>query len=236
MSLRILRVGIASAIFGGTLAVLAPAATATVARPHDFASDQRALESQLAIRASQLNRLNTDISSAKSLTAAHAAALNADVAAALANINALIAKVPTDTTNTELRADATEMVRKNRVFAVLTPQVFLTIESDSVASGVASLQGEESNLLAAVNGLVGQHGYKNAFNRYTQFVTLVNRASLDATDIATRVLAQTPANFPGDTGLFVHANRALLGANIELARANYDASIIGLAAGGYTGG
>ena len=235
MNFRILKVGIATAILGGAVAILAPGVTSASVRPHDFLSDQQALEAHLAVRVSQLNRLSTDITNAKSLTAAHVTTLSTNISTALTNINALVAKVPTDTTDIELRADAKEMVKQNRVFAVLTPQVFLTIEADNVAGEVISLQGEESNLLSAVNGLVGQHGYTNALNRYTQFVTLVNRASLDAANVATKVLAQTPANFPDDTGLFVHANRALLQANIVLAHANYDASIIGLASGGYVG-
>ena len=235
MKSRIFRVGVASAILGGAVAVLAPGFASASVRPHDFASDQHTLETQLAIRVSQLNRLSTDITNAKSLTSAHAATLNSDVGAALTNINALVSKVPTDTTTAELRADARQMVKQNRVFAVVTPQVFLTIEADSVAAEVTTLQGEESNLLSAVNGLVGQHGYSNALKRYTQFVTFVNRASLDATDVATKVLAQSPADFPGDTDLFVHANRALLEANILIAHANYDASLIGLASGGYVG-
>jgi len=236
MSTKFLKVGIASAIFGGAFAVLVPGITSASVRPHDFLSHQHTLETQLAMRASELNRLNTDITGAKSLSAAHAATLSTNVSSALTNVNALITKVPTDNTNSELRTDEIAMVKQNRVFAVLAPQVFLTIEADSVASEVTSLQGQEPSLLSAVNGLVGQHGYTNALNRYTNFVKLVNRASLDATDVAARVIAQVPADFPGDTGLFVHANRALLDANIVLAHANYDASIIGLASGGYIGG
>jgi len=236
MSTKLLQVGIASAIFGGAFAVLVPDITSASVRPHGFLSSQHTLETQLAIRASQLNRLGTDITGAKSLIAAHAATLSANVSSALTNINALVTKVPTDTTNVELRTDEISMVKQNRVFAVLTPQVFLTIEADNVAGEVTSLHGEEPSLLSTVNGLVGQHGYTNALNRYTDFVKLVNRASLDATDVAARVIAQTPAEFPDDTGLFVHTNRAFLDANIVLAHANYDASIIGLSSGGYIGG
>ncbi len=64
---------------------------------------------------------------------------------------------------------------------------------------------------------------------------LVNSASLNATNVATSVLAQTPADYPGDTHVFTRANKKLLNADIALAHANYDASVIGLASGGYTG-
>ena len=49
------------------------------------------------------------------------------------------------------------------------------------------------------------------------------------------MLAQTPQGFPGNTSVFVAENHQVLDANIALAYAAYDASIIGLAAGGYTG-
>lgn len=235
MNTKILKALAASAVLGGAITALAPGVTSASVRPHDFLASQHKLEGQLAIRVSELNRLNTDITGAKSLSGAHAAALTADATAALTNINALVVKVPTDTKYSQLRVDSNSMVKQNRVFAVLTPQVFLTIQADNIAATVATLQGSEQGLLSAVNGLVGQHGYTNAMNRYTDFVKLVNRANLDAANVATRVLAQTPADFPGDTKMFVNANKALLNANIELAHANYDASVIGLASGGYVG-
>lgn len=235
MNAKFLNVVIASAIFGAAFAVLVPGVTSASVRSHDFVSNQQTLETQLATLVSQLNRLNTDITGAKSPTTAHAAMLTANLTAALTNINALGTKVPTDTTAIQLRDDKVSMVKQNRVFVVLTPQVFLTIEADNVAVGVASLQGDEPSLLAGMNGLVGQHGYTNALNRYTDFVRLVNRASLDATDVATRVLARIPADFLGDRGLFVHPDRTHLEANIVFARANYDASVLGLASGSYVG-
>jgi len=236
MNAKFLRSGVASAIIGGAISILVPGVTSASEHPHNFLANQKKLETQLADRVSQLNRLTTDISRAKSLTTAHAATLAANVATALTNINALVAKVPTDTTDIQLRADEISMIKKNRVFVVLTPQVFLTIESDNVTAEVTLLQGEESGLLTAVNGLVGQHGYTNALNSYTDFVRLVNRANLEATDVASRVLAQTPADFPHDTGLFASANRALFQVEITLAHANYDAGIIDLASGGNIGG
>jgi hypothetical protein len=211
-------------------------ASATV-RPHNFSSDQQLLEQQLASRSSQLTRLTADVTAAAktTLTPAHATTLNANITSANTNIQALIVKVPTDTTEAQLKVDRASMLKQNRVFAVLTPQVFQTIEADAIANEVTTLQGEEAGLLSSVNSLVGQNGYNNAFNHYTAFVRLVNDASLDSSDVATTVLAQVPADYPGDTHVFVHANKELLNADIDLAHANYDASVIGLAAGGYTG-
>lgn len=235
---RFIRTGLASALLAGGAALVVPSiASASVQyrTSHDFTTNQKDLEAQLTIRVSQLARLSTDVTGAKTLTTVHAAALTTNINTATANINALVVRVPTDTTNAQVNADRAAMIRQNRVFAVLTPQVFLTIEADAIGAEVTSLQTEEPGLLSAVNGLVGEHGYTNAFNHYTLFLKQVNQASINSTNIATRVLAQVPQNFPRDTDVFVHANKELLASDIALAHANYDASVIGLASGGYTG-
>jgi hypothetical protein len=86
-----------------------------------------------------------------------------------------------------------------------------------------------------VNGLVGQHGYQNALNHYVAFVKSVNNAAGAVNSVLTTVLAQVPADYPGDTHVFTNANHQMLNAGVALAHANYDASVIGLASGGYTG-
>jgi hypothetical protein len=222
------------ALIGGSLLALPVAASAT-ATPHSFSNNQALLETQLANRATQLTHLGTDVTGATSLTAPHATTLKASIATATTNIDALVAKVPTDTTNAQLAVDRASMLKENRVFAVLTPQVFLTIEADSIAAQVVTFQANESSLQGSVNSLVGQHGYTNALNHYVAFVKAVNVANAAASNITTAVLAQTPADYPGDTHVFVHANRELLRADISLAHASYDESVIGLASGGYTG-
>lgn len=234
-SLRRFKAGTAALLFASAVIALAPGIASASSHAHDLAAIQHQLEVQLQNRVVQLNRLGTDISNAKSLTANHVTALTADVSTASTNINALVTKVPTDTTLAQLREDRASMLRQNRVFAVLTPQVFLTIQADAIAAEVLTYQGQEAGLLAAVNALNGEPAYNNAFNHYTQFVKFVNAASLGATNVATAVLAQTPADFPGDTSVFVHANRALLEADIALAHAGYDATVVGLASGGYSG-
>ena len=222
------------ALIGGSLLAIPGAASAAVA-PHSFSRNQAALETQLATRTTQLTRLGTDVTGATSLTAPHAVTLKASIATVSANIAALVAKVPTDTTNAQLAVDRASMLKENRVFAVLTPQVFLTIEADGIAAKVVTLQANESALQGSVNSLVGQHGYTNALNHYVAFVKAVNVANAAASNITTAVLAQTPADYPGDTHIFVHANRELLRADLSLAHASYDESVIGLASGGYTG-
>jgi hypothetical protein len=232
---RTVLAGIAgAALAGGSLLAIPGIASASV-RPNTFATAKVQLESQLTNRTAQLSRLGADVTAAKSLTPAHVTALDANIATATANISALVASVQAATTGAQLKADREAMVKQNRVYAVLTPQVFETIEADQISSQVVTFQASEPTLQSSVNLLVGQPGYTNAENHYVSFVKSVNLANENATNVATEVLLQTPADYPGDTHVFVRANRSLLAADIALAHATYDESVIGLASGGYTG-
>ena len=76
----------------------------------------------------------------------------------------------------ELRAAQKSMIQENRVFAVLTPQVFEVIEADTVFAEAASLQSSEAALLAEIDTLQGQPGYANALKHDTAYVAQVNLA------------------------------------------------------------
>jgi hypothetical protein len=234
-SKRTVLTGIAgAALAGGSLLAIPGIASASV-RPNTFATSKVELQTQLTNRTAQLGRLSADVTAAKSLTPAHVIAVNANIAAATVNISALVTSVSAATTGAELRTDRAAMVKQNRVYAVLTPQVFETIEADQISSQVVTFQMSEPTLQSSVNLLVGEAGYKTAENHYVSFVKNVNQANENATNVATEVLLQTPADYPGDTHVFVKANKSLLAADIALAHATYDESVIGLASGGYTG-
>ena len=227
---------IASAATSGTTGTSGTTTTAASSgHSHGFIQAQLKLEAELSARVTQLGRLSTDVSTSTTLTSAHMVLLSARVATGTGNINVLVAKVPTDTTMRQLNADRKSMLAQNRVYAVLTPQVFETIEADGIAVRAQGFVANESALQSAVNGMLGQNGYKNALNHYLAFVKAVNKAEADSNNVATAVLAQVPADYPGDTHVFVNANHELLNADVSLAYAAYDASVIGLAAGGYNG-
>ena len=130
---RTIRTGlVCSVLAAGPLFALAGVASAATPSPR-FVKTQQLLEQQLASRVTQLGRLASDVTGAKTLTPSHLATLNTNVSGATTNITALVTKVPTDTTWAQLNADRASMLRQNRVFAVLTPQVFQTIEADAIA-------------------------------------------------------------------------------------------------------
>lgn len=231
-----IRLAVAGAVIAsGSFVFAMSAGASTSASPANFAQFQQKLEQQLTFRVTQLQVLSTDVSKATSLTSSDASALAAALTTATGNITGLLTQVKADTTMLELRAAQKSMIQGNRVFAVLTPQVFEVIEADTVAAQAATLQSGEAALLAEINTLQGQPGYANALKHDTAYVAYVNLAAAKSEHVSTVVIAQQPQDFPGDTQVFVNANHQLLAADIALARANYEASIIGLASGGYSG-
>jgi len=216
-------------------AAYASSTTTTTAPSASFIAAQQALEAQLASRLTRLQHLNADVTGATTLSANAASTLEARLSTEESSIDSLIAKVPTDTTFAELRADRAAMLKDNRVYAVMSPQVFESIEASLVQVQVTTMQGNEPTLQTEVASLSGLPGYQNALNHYNSYVARLSNWSTKIVTIETVVLAQTPQGFPGNTSVFVAENHQVLDANIALAYAAYDASIIGLAAGGYTG-
>jgi hypothetical protein len=216
-------------------AAYASSTTTTTAPSASFIAAQQALEAQLASRLTRLQHLNADVTAATTLSANAASTLEARLSTEESSIDSLIAKVPTDTTFAELRADRAAMLKDNRVYAVMSPQVFESIEASLVQVQVTTMQGNEPTLQTEVASLSGLPGYQNALNHYNSYVSRLSNWSTKIVTVEEVVLAQTPQGFPGNTSTFVAENHQVLDANIALAYAAYDASIIGLAAGGYTG-
>lgn len=196
---------------------------------------QRALEFQLSNRATQLQHLVADVSGATSLSASASTTLQVRLSTEETHINSLIAKVPTDTGRAELNIDRSAMLRDNRVYAVMSPQVFEMIEASVVAKRVATFQANESVLQSEVASLKGQPGYANALKHYANYLARLSNWSTRIVNVEASVIAQTPEGYPANTKSFVAQNHQILNANIALAYAAYDASIIDLATGGYTG-
>lgn len=224
---------------GAAVVVAVPSPSAGATRPAGerpaFASMQRSLETQLARRQVQLGHLSADVTAAASLTAANAAVLRGRLESETAAINALAAEVPSERTVAQLRVARRAMIRQSRVYAVMTPQVFEVIEAASSSAQLAGLESQQSTLATAVTALIGQPAEVTASRHYRDFVARLQVAARAAAEVDTTVLAQVPEDFPRDTRVFVVAGRRLLAAEVDLARADYDATVINLASGGYQG-
>jgi hypothetical protein len=221
--------------FGITVVASASPTTTSTTPSAKFVAAQQLLETELAARVTRLTHLTADVTGATSLSASTSLTLQARLSTEAASINTLVAKVPTDTTFAELDADRAAMYKDNRVYAVMSPQVFEMIEASLVADQVTTDQGNEATLQTEVTSLVGMAGYENALHHYNAYVLRISNWSVRIANIQANVLAQMPTDWPSDTNVFVNANHQILSANIALAYADYDAAVIGLASGGYTG-
>ncbi|MDA8290881.1 MAG: hypothetical protein M0Z33_04255 [Actinomycetota bacterium] len=195
---------------------------------------EQRLMKQLQLRVTQLGDLSKEVSAATALTPGDQGALEQKIAASTTSINGLVQSVPADTLP-ELRAAYRTMIYQNRVFAVLTPQVYEVISSDTVAGQVSTFVAEEPALEAEVTTAQGQVGYRNAESHYAAFVSSVAAAQAETTRVSVTLLAQVPVDYPRDRALFVRSNRQILAAAEALARAGYDKTIVALATNGYTG-
>lgn len=227
--LRRVAVGATLAATLAGLAVLPGTAGATTSSTYE----QRLMK-QLQLRATQLANLSKEVSAATALTPSDQGALEQKLASATTSINGLIQAAPNDTLP-ELRAARHTMIFANRVFAVLTPQVYEVIASDTVAGQAATLAAEEPQLQAEVTAAEGQVGYRNAVAHDRDFVRAVTIAQSGTTKVSTALLALTPQEYPRDRRLLVSSNRRILAASEALARASYDKTIVALATNGYTG-
>jgi hypothetical protein len=226
-----LKLGMAGLILAGGIMMTIPGSAGA-----SVTSSKSKIVAQLASRINQLGRLTSNVNGASgTLTPAHATLLNGSITTAIANSQALNARVLIATTHGELNTDRNKMVLNNRVFAVLTPQVFQVIDADTVVKQVAGYRANEPSLQADVNDINGRHGYKEALEHYTAFVRNVNTAARDSVAVSTTVLNQTPTKYPKNADVFVKANTKLLAADKSLAQSTYLAGLIGLESGGYAG-
>lgn len=226
---------IAALGFGIATVASADSTTTTTVPSANFVAAQQTLEAHLAARVTRLTHLSADVTGATSLSASTSVTLQARLTAEAASINTLVAKVPTDTTAAELHVDRATMYKDNRVYAVMSPEVFEMIEASLVVNRLTTDQGNVATLQTEVTSLAGMAGYETALNHFSNYVARISNWSTRIVNIEARVLAQTPTDWPRDINVFVSANHQILTANIALAHADYDAAVIGLASGGYTG-
>jgi hypothetical protein len=113
------------------------------------------------------------------------------------------------------------MLKDNRIYAVMSPQVFEMIDASVVARQIAMMQGSESTLQSKTTSLVGQPGYKNALSHYSNYVARPCNWSTRIAIVGRIVLAQTPQRFPGNTRIFAAQIHQILNANTALAYPAY---------------
>jgi len=164
----------------------------------NLAAVQAYVGQALSNRVAQLNALSAAVGGAADLAAGDRSTLSTDLASELSGIQALQAKIPSDTTCQSVIADGRAMVVDFRVYVVMTPQAHLTIAADAESAVAAKLAALEPKLEAAVTS-AGQSGpnvaaAQHALSDIEAQVTLGQQSS---SGISAQVLGFTPASYPG---------------------------------------
>lgn len=211
------------------------ASTSSAAASGKAGTTRAGLEHEVTGWVAQVRQLSSDVTASTTLGVNDSSLLAARVAAATSSLDRLRTRLETARPGTALRALRRAANADKKALSVLTSQVIEVIEADAVGAKLASLRGDERTLDAEVASLVGQPGHQLAASRLKDLRGLVSRAAAGIARVPGTLLAQVPGHFPENRKVFVRANRIVLRANLLLARAGYDESVIALAAGGYTG-
>ncbi len=201
--------------------------TTTTSHPACTAADVSAVRQQvdgdLAARVTELGVLTGAVQSAGGLTTSDRSTLSATLSTTTAGIDALVQKVPTDTTCLQLWQDAGSMVRTYRVFAVVAPQTHLDIAADTANGIEATLVGDEPGIQAAI-AAAGRDGVNvtDAQSSFADLQSRVTAAQAATSGVPAAVLAQTPAGYPGNASVFVAARNSVNAAYGDLQTAAAD--------------
>lgn len=184
------------------------------------------VERALDRRVARLEVLGARVDSAKLLSTGDRATLTSTLAAQLAGIKTLQAKVPGDSDCTALVADAQAMVTTYRVFTVTSPQVHITIAADTETAIVAGFSALEPTIAARISAAQAKGVTVSAAQATdSDLVAQVASAAQASGGIASSALAITPADFSGSHQAF-EADASALGTGrtaLEQARTDLQA-------------
>lgn len=174
-----------------------------------FAAAQQKVETALADRVTQLNRLLSQVQSPNAhLTPSDQSALVDDISGTeLPGIQALQPEVQQATTCAELRSYAHQMVYSYRVYLVMTPQAHETITADNESYVDSQLTSLDPTIEQAI-AWARAHGrdVSGAEEAFTDFQNQCSAAGTAVSGLSSTLLAQTPAGYPGNATVFVTAH------------------------------
>lgn len=202
---------------------------------HAASISAKQLGTEVANYAALLTNFGDEISRSSSLSAAHVSQLTNLAGDADQQVNNLIGKVQIDTSSAALQGDAAAIARLAPMFALLSAQVYLTIEADSLRQRYDQLSTDKWPLQGAFVAITGSVGYSNALSHYHDLLDALAAADRSISPVAATVLAQRLSGFPKNEGVLRSAASQLDKADAALAQAEQDETVVALSFGGYRG-
>jgi hypothetical protein len=211
----------------GRAASTAPT-TAQTCSATELSAAQALVGKGLSARVAILGALSADVSGAKYLTPGDRSTLATDISNEQAGVAALQAKVPTDTTCAEVKADGQSMVLDYRVYVVMAPQVHLTVAADTESAVVTLAENTiEPKVKAAITAAVAKgETVSAAQSAFATAQAQLATAQSASTGVSATVLSFTPASFPGCKTTFVSEKTGLQGGQAALQKADADLKVI----------
>jgi hypothetical protein len=218
----------------GTLGLFAGPSTAATSRTSTtvaattVAGARSQLASAIAVRQTALHRVLAAAANSKTIVPEDQAVLTASLTQALTGMNALAAKVPTDTTQAAVAADQTAMVQDYRVLALQVPAGDMVLAADlaaSVAAGMAARIPAIQKLMApaANQGSPVPASVKTAFTDFQRQLTAAQSATAG---VASSLLAVLPVAYPGNQSVLTSARSDLANTRHDLGSAVSDLDTI----------
>jgi hypothetical protein len=132
------RIGLGALLAAAALLGTAtPASAATATAEETLDGLKAAVTARIDLRLAALNKDAVTIDNSQALTDAHQSQLSTVVDDAISGLSELRTAVAAETTLAALREDATSMVNDYRVYALVGPQVRLTVAGDYADQAVA---------------------------------------------------------------------------------------------------
>ena len=214
-------------VVGAATPAFASSSPTTAVTPTQIAQ----LQSDINARITYLEKLSGRIQASKTLSTSDAATLSGVVGSSssgdIAAMQSLLASVPSITTETQLHLTYETMYDNYRIYAIVGPQVDLTIAEDQVLSISTAL----INLEPELNSLIASNGNNpTATAAYSDLVTQAGQAQSIANGIGTFPISLTPTiyntNPSGTHSTITNDWQQLKNASASIKTARQDASTI----------
>lgn len=188
-----------------------------------FALDQSWMQTALSARQARLSMLAGNIGSSSTLRSGDHDALQALVSSAQSTCSQLQSAVSSATTTAQLRSDAAVMINSLHVFAILTPQVELTVDVDAFAAAAGKLEALEPELNTAI---AAAHANSRKLARLQALEQELAAAASAASNLVAplpgQLVALSDADLPAANPVLASAQSADRSARIELNDAGSD--------------
>jgi len=185
-----------------------------------FPDDQQWLETAVSDRLAKVGDLTGAIGASKALSTGDRSALTTLVGNAGSVLQSVSASLANDTTLAQLRTAANLVISSLHVYAILTPQVQMTIDADAVTAAAGRLQSLEPGLDTAI---AAAHATRRNLFRLHQldqrFVSDLNAASGATSPLPGQLLQLSGADLGAATPVITQAGAALAGAHTDMSDA-----------------